>query len=156
MKHIALIAALLGACFATTAADRVGHFYADTFLGLTTPDFQSETWGYGVGVGYQVNPNWGADVRVLHEGLDFDGSAIQGIGGRLTARMPFKYLSPYGFLGGSFGLERDVWLIQPGAGIELTLSKTKRRIAVFAEGQLNADVNGRNTYGFASGVRWRF
>jgi len=157
MKSIALILALLAASLAGQAApDRPGHLYADTFLALTTPDFQSETFGYGLGVGYQVNPNWGADVRVFHEGLDVDGSTIEAIGGRLTARMPFKYLSPYGFLGGTFSVREDKWLIQPGAGIEVTLSKTKRRVAVFLEGQLNADVNGSNTYGFASGVRWRF
>lgn len=136
--------------------DRVGHFYSDQFLTLHTADFESEEFGYGLGVGYQVNANWGADIRVTHEGLDVDGSLVQGIGCRLVARMPFKYLSPYGFLGGSFDLERDQWAIQPGAGIEVTPSKSLQRLALFVEGQLNADVDGHNTYSFASGVRWRW
>lgn len=152
----AALSAELPSGVAPEGKDNPGHFYADQYLTLLTPDFHGETWGYGLGLGYQVNPYWGGDVRFSHEGLDADGSLVQGVGVRLTARMPFKFLSPYGFLGGTFGLERDVWAIQPGAGIEITPSKSLSRLAVFLEGQLNADVNGRNTYGFNSGLRWRF
>lgn len=126
-------------------------FYADTFLSLRTPDFNEGTYGYGVGVGYQVNRYWGADVRLSHEGLDVEGSIIQDIGGRLVARMPFEALQPYTFLGGSFNLEHDIWHLQPGLGIAFGKS-----VQFFAEAGLDADLKGRNGYLFGAGLRIRF
>jgi|GEM_PF-3900096 hypothetical protein len=131
-------------------------WYADAGLSLTTPDFNTSEDGYFLGVGYQITKNWGIDARVSHEGLDINGHAVQAIGGRLVARMPFNYLSPYTFLGGTFNLERDEWRIQPGAGIELGLNKKLEGLRLFAEGAIDANLTGRNSYLFNAGIRIRF
>jgi len=139
-----------------TAPPTSTGFYADAGLALRTPDFKNGTYGYFAGVGYQVTRHWAADIRLTHEGLDADGSAIQDIGGRLVARMPFALVAPYTFLGATFDLERDEWRLQPGGGVELGLSKKHEGLRVFAEGGLDADLKGRNDYMFAAGVRLRF
>ena len=131
-------------------------WYADAGLSLTTPDFNTSEDGYFIGVGYQFTKNWAADLRLGHEGLDFDGHAVQSIGGRLVARMPFNYLSPYTFLGATFDLERDDWRLQPGAGLELGLTKKLEGLRLFAEAGLDADLKGGNGYLFGAGVRLRF
>jgi hypothetical protein len=131
-------------------------FYADTFLSLRTADFSAGDYLYGVGVGCQVSPYWAIDGRLTHHGLDADGSAVQSIGGRLVARMPFDFVAPYSFLGGTFDLERDEWRLQPGGGIELGLSKKLTGLRLFAEGGLDADLKGRSGYLFGAGGRLRF
>jgi hypothetical protein len=133
-----------------------GRFYADSFLSLRTENFTHADYGYGVGVGYQVSKHWSAEVRASHQGLDITGSAIQDLGARLVARMPFEFLSPYTFLGGSFDLERDAWHLTPGAGIELGVTKRLKGLSIFAEGGLDADLHGRSGYLFGSGIRLRF
>lgn len=133
-----------------------GRVYADTFLSLRTPDFSDGDYLYGVGVGYQITKHWAIDARASHHGLDVNGSAVQDIGGRLVARMPFAFLAPYTFLGASFDLERDAWHLQPGAGIELGVNKRLKGLSVFAEGGLDADLNGHSGYLFSSGLRLRF
>ena len=130
--------------------------YYDSFVTARTPSFADVTYGYGLGIGYQVSPYWSADLRVGHCGLDTRGSVVQDLGGRLVARMPFELLAPYTFLGASFDLERDRWLIQPGAGIEFGVNKRLRGLSLFAEGGLDADLHGRNGYVFNGGVRLRF
>lgn len=146
----------LSAGSASAAAPAVAHargFYADQFMTLRTADFSAADYGYGIGLGYQVSEHWGADMRVAHDGLNVDGHTVTEIGGRLVARMPFKTLSPYTFLGAAFDLESDQWRIRPGAGVEYKITRT---LAAFAEGGLDADLRGRNGYSFASGLRWRF
>lgn len=132
------------------------RLYFDAFASLTTPDFHESDYGYGLGVGYQVSKTWGADLRVAHDGLDVDGKGISEVGGRLIARMPFEFLSPYVFLGGTFQLEQDQWRIRPGAGIELGVSKKLRGLSLFGEGAIDADLKGRNGYLFNAGLRLRF
>jgi hypothetical protein len=139
-----------------SAKPKPGRFYADSFLSLRTPNFTDADYGYGVGIGYQANRYWAAEVRASHQGLDASGSAIQDLGGRLVARMPFDFLSPYTFLGASFDLERDRWHLTPGGGIELGVNKRLQGLSVFAEGGLDADLNGRSGYLFTGGVRLRF
>jgi hypothetical protein len=127
------------------------RLYLDSFLTARTPDFATASYGYGLGIGYQVTKHLSADLRVGHSGFDTRGSGLQDLGGRLVARMPFERLAPYTFLGASYDLERRRWHLQPGGGIEL--GKT---IRLFAEGGLDADLLGRNGYRFAAGVRLRF
>lgn len=160
---VALLTTALAALSAETNAVKLtapptnpGKLYADTFLSLRTPDFNRGDYLYGVGVGYQVNKYWAIDGRLAHHGLDAAGSAIQDIGGRLVARMPFEFLSPYTFLGSSFDLERDQWRLQPGGGIELGVNKRLRGLSVFAEGGLDANLRGQDGYVFTGGVRLRF
>lgn len=160
---LALLAAAYSALSAETNAVKLtqpptnpGKVYADTFLSLTTPDFDSGTYAYGLGVGYQATSVWSVDARLTHHGLDSEGSGIQDIGARLVARLPFKAASPYTFLGAKFDLEDDAWRLQPGAGIELGVSKSLRGLSVFAEGGLDADLHGRSGYLFSGGLRWRF
>jgi len=133
-----------------------GKLYADTCLSLSTRDFNTGTYAYGIGVGYQASKHWGVDFRFSRDGLDAEGSAVQGIGGRLVARMPFEFLSPYTFLGATFDLERDQWRMQPGAGLEIGVSKKLKGLSVFTEGSLDADLNGRSGYVFGAGIRLRF
>lgn len=140
----------------TAPKPNVGKVYADTFLSLRTPDFNRGDYLYGIGVGYQVTKHWAFDVRASHHGLDAAGSAIQDLGGRLVARMPFEFLAPYTFLGGSFDLESDSWHLQPGGGIELGVSRSLKGLSVFAEGGLDADLKGRSGYLFTGGLRLRF
>lgn len=135
---------------AVAAAPEQTGLYADTFLSLRTPDFHRSHYGYGVGVGYQVTRHWAADVRLIHHGLDAEGSVVQDIGGRLVARMPWEALQPYTFLGGSFDLERDVWHLQPGAGIAFG-----KQIQAFIEGGLDANLKGDSGYLFSAGLRFR-
>lgn len=135
---------------------RPGRVYMDSGLTLNTSDFDCVDYGYGLRLGYQVSRHWGFDFGVGHHGLDADGSAVQDIGGRLVARMPFQLLSPYVFLGGRFNLERDFWTIEPGAGIELGMDRAMRGLSLYAEGNLKATTDGKNTYGFGTGVRLRF
>ncbi len=130
--------------------------YYDSFISARTPNFSDATYSYGLGIGYQVSPVWSADLRASHSGFDTRGSVVQDLGGRLVARMPFEFLAPYTFLGASFDLERDRWLIQPGAGIEFGVNKRLRGLSLFAEGGLDADLHGRNGYVFNGGVRLRF
>jgi len=136
--------------------DYSGSLYFDSFVTVRTPDFADATYGYGLGIGYQVSPYWSAEVRAGHSGFDVRGSVVQDLGGRLVARMPFEYVAPYGFLGGSFDLERDRWHLQPGAGIEFGVNKRLRGLSLFAEGALDADLHGRSGYVFTGGVRLRF
>lgn len=140
----------------TYVAPNTGRVYFDSGLQLITPDFDEVGYGYGVRLGYQVSKHWAIDFGASHHGLDYDGSAIQDLSGRLVARMPFSFLSPYTFLGGRFDLQRDVWTIEPGAGIELGVSKKLRGLSIYAEGNLRADTEGHNAYGFGAGVRVRF
>ena len=130
--------------------------YFDSFVTVRTDDFSDATYGYGLGIGYQVSPYWSADVRASHSGFDARGSVVQDLSGRLVARMPFEYVAPYVFLGGSFDLERDRWHLQPGAGIEFGVSRRLRGLSLFAEGALDADLRGRSGYVFNGGVRLRF
>jgi len=130
--------------------------YADAGISLTTPNFSDGEYGYFAGVGYQITKHWGIDARVGHEGLDIEGHTVQSIGGRLVARMPFDFVAPYTFLGGTFDLERDEWRLQPGGGIELGLTKKLEGLRLFAEGGLDADLKGRSGYLFGAGVRLRF
>lgn len=139
-----------------TAPETATGFYADAGLALRTPNFSDGTYGYFAGVGYQITRHWAADIRLTHEGLDADGSAIQDIGGRLVARMPFDFVAPYTFLGGTFDLERDEWRLQPGGGIEIGLTKKLTGLRLFAEGGLDATLDGRSGYVFAGGIRLRF
>ncbi len=139
-----------------TRPSTTSGFYADAGLSLRTKDFTSSQEGYFVGVGYQVSKHWGADLRLSHKGLDAEGSAIQGVGGRLVARMPFNYLAPYTFLGGTFDLERDEWRLQPGGGVEVSMSKHRDGLRIFAEGGLDADMRGSSGYQFGAGIRVRF
>lgn len=139
-----------------TAPPTSTGFYADAGLSLRTPNFSEATYGYFAGVGYQASKHWAADLRLTHEGLDAEGSAIQGIGGRLVARMPFDFVAPYTFLGATFDLERDAWRLQPGGGIELGLSRKYDGLRLFAEGGLDADLKGRSGYLFGAGIRLRF
>jgi hypothetical protein len=138
------------------AYSKASRLYFDSFVTARTPNFSEATYGYGLGIGYQVSPYWSADFRAGHSGFDTRGSVVQDLGGRLVARMPFEFLAPYAFLGASFDLERDRWLIQPGAGIELGVNKRLRGLSLFAEGGLNADLHGRHGYVFNGGVRLRF
>lgn len=140
----------------TAPKPHVGKLYADTFLSLRTPDFTKGDYLYGVGIGYQASPYWSIEGRALHHGLDAAGSAVQSLGGRLVARMPFEFLAPYTFLGATFDLEDDTWRLQPGAGLEIGVSKKLRGLSLFAEGGLDADLRGRNGYLFTGGVRLRF
>jgi len=163
-----LLALLLGSATLATAAEPAANtehgtrntsapgLYFDSFASARTPDFQHASYGYGLGVGYQVTKHWGGDLRVIHHGFDADGSVVQSIGGRLVARMPFELLSPYTFLGGTFDLERDEWRLQPGGGIEFGVSKRLRGLSLFAEGGLDADLRGQSGYLFTTGIRWRF
>jgi hypothetical protein len=130
--------------------------YFDSFISARTPNFRDATYSYGLGIGYQVSPYWSADIRASHSGFDTRGSVVQELGGRLVARMPFEFLAPYTFLGASFDLERDRWLLRPGAGIEFGVNKRLRGLSLFAEGGLDADLHGRNGYVFNGGVRLRF
>jgi hypothetical protein len=165
MKKILAIASILlavGVSYAraatnapVTAPPTATGFYADAGLALHTPNFSEGTYGYFAGVGYQITRHWAADIRLTHEGLDAAGGAVQGIGGRLVARMPFEFLAPYTFLGGTFDLERNEWRIQPGAGIEFG-HRRLLGLRLFAEGGLDADLNGRSGYLFTGGVRLRF
>lgn len=138
------------------AGPRPGRFYMDSGLTLSTPDFDEVSYGYGVRLGYQVTRHWGFDFAVGHHGLDTSGSAVQDIGGRIVARMPFQLLSPYTFLGGRFDLERDQWTIEPGAGIELGADKLLRGFSIYAEANLRATTDGRNSYAFGAGAKLRF
>lgn len=133
-----------------------GRVYVDSFLSLRTPNFLDADYGYGIGVGYQVNKYWSGEIRVLHHGLDADGSAIQDLGGRLVARMPFEFLAPYTFLGASFDLENDAWHLEPGGGIELGVHQSLKGLSIFGEAGLDADLHGRSGYKFTSGIRIRF
>ncbi len=139
-----------------TAPPTTLGLYADAGLSLHTPDFNDGAYGYLAGIGYQFTKYWAADARVTHEGLDAEGSAIQGLGGRLVARMPFNFVAPYTFLGGTFDLERDDWRLQPGAGVELGLTKKLQGLRLFAEGGLDADLKGHSGYLFSTGIRLRF
>jgi hypothetical protein len=139
-----------------TAPQTATGIYADAGLALRTPNFSDGTYGYFAGVGCQITRHWAADIRLTHEGLDADGSAIQDIGGRLVARMPFDFVAPYTFLGGTFDLERDEWRLQPGGGIEIGLTKKLEGLRLFAEGGLDADLNGHSGYVFGAGIRLRF
>ena len=163
MKKILIILGLAFAASVTHAADTNiilrlkaetdTGFYADQYLSARTLNFDHDDYGYGVGLGYQITRHWAADLRLAHAGLDLEGHAVQEIGGRLVARMPFETLAPYTFLGGSFDLERDQWRVQPGAGVEIALNKTLR---IFGEGALDADLKGNTGYLFSAGLRWRF
>ena len=130
--------------------------YLDTGLALRTADFDATEDGYFLGVGYQITRHWGVEVRASHDGLDVDGKAVQGLGGRLVARMPFDYLSPYTFLGARFDLQPDAWRLQPGAGVELGLTKKLQGLRLFAEGGMDTDLKGANGYLFGGGIRLRF
>ena len=140
----------------TAPATNPGKLYADTFLALRTPDFETGDYLYGVGIGYQITKHWAIDARAAHYGLDQNGSGIQSVGGRLVARMPFEFLAPYTFFGATFDIERDQWWLQPGGGIEIGVSKKLKGLSVFAEGGLDADLEGQNGYLFTGGVRLRF
>jgi hypothetical protein len=140
----------------TGSQPKPGRFYADTFLSLATQDFNSTEDGYGVGVGYQVSPHWAVESRIRHVGLDFESLAVQDIGCRIVARMPFDFLSPYTFLGTSYNLSRDDWAFEPGAGVEIGVNKRLKGLSVFAEGGLIANLKGDGGYLFSSGLRWRF
>jgi hypothetical protein len=133
-----------------------GKLYADAGVRLNTPNFKDGTWGYFVGVGYQASPVWSIDGRLGHGGLDAEGHAIQDLGARVVARLPFKTFSPYTFLGASFSLENDLWRLQPGAGIEFGVSERLKGLSIFAEGGMDADLKGKNGYLFGSGIRLRF
>lgn len=133
-----------------------GGLYADTFLSLRTPDFDHGDYLYGARVGYQITKHWAIDAGVSHHGLDVDGSVVGDIGARLVARMPFEFLSPYTFLGASFDLARDRWHLEPGGGIELGVSKKLQGLSIFAEGGLDADLDGNSGYKFTGGIRLRF
>lgn len=133
-----------------------GRVYLDSFVSLRTPDFTDANYGYGIGVGYQFSKYWSGEIRTLHHGLDADGSAIQDVGGRLVARMPFELLAPYTFIGASFDLERDAWHLQPGAGLEIGVHQSLKGLSLFAEGGLDANLHGQSGYLFSSGIRIRF
>ena len=133
-----------------------GKLYADTRLSLRTPNFTSGDYSYAVGIGYQATSVWAVDAQLSHHGLDWEGSAIQDLGARVVARLPFKTVSPYTFLGAAFDLEQDEWRLRPGAGIELGVSRRLRGLSVFAEGGLDANLRGQSGYLFSSGLRWRF
>ncbi len=139
-----------------SARPKPGRAYIDSFLSLRTPNFSEGDYGYGIGVGYQVTKYWALEARASHQGLDVSGSAIQDLGGRLVARMPFDFLSPYTFLGASFDLERDAWHLTPGGGIEIGVNRKLKGLSIFAEGGLDADLKGHSGYLFSSGVRLRF
>lgn len=128
--------------------------YSDAGISVRTADFDKGNWGFVVGVGYQVSKHWAADIRIAHQGLDANGSAVQDLGGRLVARMPFEYLSPYTFLGGTFDLERDRWHLEPGVGIELGA-----RVRTFAEIGLDSELLKHRLetgYKLTAGLRLRF
>lgn len=164
---LALVTTVVGAVSAETNVVKLtapptnpGRLYSDTFLSAITPNFIEGDYLSGVGVGYQITKHWGADVRLVHYGLDEDGSLVQGIGPRLVARMPFEFLSPYTFLGASFDLERDLWHLQPGAGIELGVSKKLRGLSIFAEGGIDTRLEDGALrdpgWLFTGGLRLRF
>ncbi len=139
-----------------SARPKPGRAYVDSFLSLRTPNFTDGQYAYGVGVGYQVSKHWAIEARGSHQGLDASGSAVQDLGGRLVARMPFEFLSPYTFLGGSFDLERNAWHLTPGGGIEFGVNKRLKGLSLFAEGGLDADLKGHSGYLFGGGLRLRF
>lgn len=141
---------------APEAPAKQSGLYADTSLYLRTADFKDSTYGYAAAVGYQFSPVWAADARLVHHGLDAEGSAVQDIGGRVIARLPIKTLSPYTFVGASFNLERDIWHLQPGIGIEFGVTERLKGLSVFGEAGLDADLKGNSGYLFSSGLRWRF
>ena len=155
MKTLLTALALALLCITGRAAE-TSKLYADTFLSYSTPNFKAGDWGYGVGVGYQVSKFWSADLRLAHTGLNFENRGVSEIGGRLVARMPFQFLSPYTFLGGTYRTEFDDWRIRPGAGIEFSPSKRWTGLSLFAEGNLDANTKGANAYQFTGGVRLRF
>jgi hypothetical protein len=140
----------------TYAEPTAGRVYIDSGATLATSDFKTATYGYGLRVGYQVSKVWAVDLGVAHHGFDYDGNAIQDLSFRAVARLPFEVLSPYAFLGGRRNFERDEWTIEPGAGIEIGVSRRLRGLSLYAEGMLRADTRGKNDYGFGAGVRFRF
>ena len=167
---VALLTLALGA-FEALSADtpavkltepqpRVGKLYADTGISLGTPDFKDGEYGYFAGVGYQINKHFALDARASHHGLDASGSAIQDLGARAVARLPWRFLSPYGFLGASFDLERDAWHLEPGLGVELGVTNRLQGLSVFAEAGIDTRLeNGSlrdSGWKFASGLRLRF
>lgn len=137
--------------------ESAGRVYFDNFLSLRTTDFShDEAFGYGLGVGYNFTKVFAADVRVSHEGLNIEGQAVRAVGGRVLARLPWEFLSPYGFLGAEFDLGPDQWRLQPGAGVEIGVSKKLKGLSIFGEAGLDADLKGKNGFLFSSGLRWRF
>lgn len=132
-------------------------WYTDQFLTASTTDFShDDAYGFGLGVGYQVTKVFAADVRLTHDGLHLENNGVSTIGGRVLARLPFKALSPYGFLGASFDLRSDSWRLQPGIGAEIGVSKRLRGLSIFGEAGLDADLRGQNSFLFGAGLRWRF
>lgn len=141
-----------------TAAPSWSHgYYADTFVSLSTPDFSHQNeFGYGLGVGYAFNRNFAADVRVTHAGLNLENNAVSTVGARLVSRLPFDFLSPYGFVGAAFDLGPDQWRLRPGVGAEIGMTKIMRGMSLIGEAGLDADLKGHSGFLLSTGLRWRF
>lgn len=140
-----------------TPPPATGKLFVDTFTTISTPDFShGEQWGYGLGVGYQFNPTLSASLRATHAGLNFENNAVSTAGGRVQARFPIEFLSPYFFAGAAFDLGPDEFRLQPGVGIELGATKLLKGLSFFAEGGPNVDLKGHNDWLFSIGGKLRF
>lgn len=134
-----------------------GKLFVDTFTTISTPDFShGENWGYGAGVGYVFNPTLSASLRVTHAGLNLENNAVSTVGGRVESRLPWTFLSPYGFLGCSYDLGPDQWRIQSGIGAEIGVTKLMKGLSVYAEGGPDLDLRGHSKWLFAAGLRLGF
>lgn len=168
MKTSLLALSLLTLCFTAPAAEPTvaelvapppvtGRLFVDTFTTISTPDFShGEDWGYGAGVGYQLSKTLSASLRASHKGLNIENNAVSTVGGRLESRLPWRFLSPYGFVGASFDLGPDQWRLNPGIGAEIGITKLMKGLSVFAEGGPDVDLKGHSTWLFATGLRIRF
>lgn len=134
-----------------------GKFSVDTFATLSTPDFShGEEFGYGTGLSYQIYPTLSASLRVTHDGLNFENNAISTVGGRFESRLPWQYLSLYGYAGAAFDLGPDQWRILPGVGAEIGATRIMKGLSVFGEAGPDVDLKGHSSWLFAAGIKIRF
>lgn len=109
-------------------------------------------YGGGVGLDYFITRGLGLGLRA--EAQDTRGGFIDQLGPRLTVRAPlWDKLAPYGYVQGTFNLDRDDWRVGTGAGIEYRFSK---RLGVFAEAGAELDLDGGSRLKTAAGLRFSF
>lgn len=160
MKSLLITIGLAFAVSVTHAAEVKAEprasLYFDSLLTAQTTEFNSESYGYGLRVGYALTKSWALEASAVHDGLNVEGKGVSDVGLRLVAGAPLKKFNsvrPYVYVGSGYHLVRDGWHIDPGAGLEFALTK---RLSVFAESGLSATLENRFDWTGGAGVRLRF
>lgn len=103
---------------------------AEAFGVATLGDLENPKWGAGAGLTVFVHPNVGVNVQVIAEDTVY--KAIDEANASLVFRQKWgSRFSTYEFAGGLYGLQREAWDVQAGAGIQLRVTDN---CSVFTDG----------------------